>query len=179
MTIKPATTSWRMSKRHTPAPRSFGWPYRPVKTYTVACPSEIINANTIEQQDHCQLQNFSLYKSASLTLLSSSKQGTIFFETEIDFYQVGTSKQLHNHTRSDNGWDTKLHQCTPIWSQNNSHPVKRITWIWRHDTIQWNLRSDQEDGKDNGSPSNSGLKGNWRQQLFVQQSLFSLLSSNK
>jgi len=36
MTMRAATMSWMIRRRQKPAPRSFCWPYKPVRTYTVA-----------------------------------------------------------------------------------------------------------------------------------------------
>ena len=35
MTMRAATMSWMIRRRQTPAPRSLGWPYKPVRMYTV------------------------------------------------------------------------------------------------------------------------------------------------
>ena len=69
------------------------------------------------------------------TFLSTRKQSTIFLQTEIDFDEVGTGKELHDHARRNDRRDTKLHKCTTVGCENDTHPVEWVRRVRGHDAI--------------------------------------------
>lgn len=87
-----------------------------------------------------------------LTLLSTAEEGSVVLEREVDIDQLRTSQKLHDHTRSDNGGDTEFHEGTTVRSHDSSKPVKRVGRVRRHDPIQWDLRTDEEDKQGGGCP---------------------------
>ena len=50
--MRPATNSWMMIRRQTPAPMSDGSPYMPVITYTMAWPRVITMPNTGREREN-------------------------------------------------------------------------------------------------------------------------------
>lgn len=60
------------------------------------------------------------------TFLRARKESPILLETKVDFDEVSTGEELHNHSRGDNGTDTQFHQRSAVRGQNDTHPVERI-----------------------------------------------------
>ena len=62
----------------------------------------------------------------SLTFLGSFVEGAVFLNALIDINDLCTSKELHNHTGSDDRANTEFHQSTSVGGEDDSHPVERI-----------------------------------------------------
>ena len=86
------------------------------------------------------------------TLLSTAEQRTILLERKIDINQIGTSEELHDHSRRDDWGDTELHKCTAVGRENDAHPIQRVGRVGGHNTVQRDLRADQEDEERHGRP---------------------------
>lgn len=86
------------------------------------------------------------------TFLGSTEQGAVVLEAKVDINQLGTCEKLHDHARSDDGGDTKLHQGTPVGSEDSTKPVKRVGGVRGHDAVERNLRADEEDEEGDGCP---------------------------
>jgi hypothetical protein len=91
---------------------------------------------------------------ARLTLLGSIEKRAILLETVVDLNEVGASKELHEHARGDNRGDTEFHEGSTVGGEDSTHPVQRIRRVGGHDSIQRDLRADQEDEEGDGSPEN-------------------------
>ncbi len=92
-------------------------------------------------------------------LLGTTEKSAVLLEAEVDFDEVGTGEELHDHSRGDDGRDTEFHERTSVGGKNDTHPVQRIGAVTGDDTVKRDLRRYQKDGKDNGSPHDSALEG--------------------
>lgn len=83
----------------------------------------------------CRAFSQAFKRIVTLTLLSSTKEGPVLLEVEVDVDEVGSSEELHDHTRCDNRGDTQLHEGSPVGSENDTHPVEGIRRVRGHDTV--------------------------------------------
>lgn len=88
------------------------------------------------------------------------EQSTVFLGTLVNFDDLGTSEELHDHTTGNNGGDTEFHESTSVGCKDNTHPVERITSNSLGNTVKGHLTADQVDKEDNSSPHSSGLERN-------------------
>ncbi len=86
------------------------------------------------------------------TLLSTRKQGTVLFQTEVDFNKVCTGEELHDHARGNDRTDTKFHESTAVGGKDDTHPVQRVRRVGGHDAVEWDLGADQEDEESDRRP---------------------------
>jgi hypothetical protein len=61
-----------------------------------------------------------------LTLLGTTEQRSVVFETEVNVDQLGPGEELHDHARGDDRGDTEFHQGTPVGGEDGSEPVERV-----------------------------------------------------
>ena len=89
-----------------------------------------------------------------LTLLGSVEERTILLEAVVNLNEVGASEELHEHARGDNGGDTELHEGSTVGGKDSTHPVERVRRVGGHDSVQGDLRANQEDEEGDSSPEN-------------------------
>ena len=87
-----------------------------------------------------------------LTFLSAAEKSAILLEREVDLNQVGAGQQLYDHAGGVDGGDAKFHESTAVRGQDDTHPVKWIGGVRRHDTVQRDLRTDKENQEGDGGP---------------------------
>lgn len=87
-------------------------------------------------------------------LLGSRKQGTIFLYVVVNLDNTTSSKKLHDKTRCYNRTDSKFHKSSTVGSEDNTHPVERITGFGALNTIDRNLTAHKENEQSNGCPKN-------------------------
>ena len=87
-----------------------------------------------------------------LTFLSTAEQSPVLLETEVHVDEISTRQELHNHSRGDNGRNTKFHKRSTVRGEDDAHPVERVGRVGRHDTVQGHLRANQENKQRNGCP---------------------------
>ena len=104
-----------------------------------------MTAKTVMQR-RCQMICSLVILSRPLTFLGTTEERPILLQVKVDLDKVGTGEELHDHSRRDNGRDTKFHESTSVGSENDPHPVERVGRVGRHDSIERNLRRNQEDG---------------------------------
>jgi len=75
-----------------------------------------------EETSRSGMQKYSKERK-ELTFLSTAEQRAVLFEREIHINEVGTRKQLHDHSRSDDGGDSEFHKSSTVGSQDDTHPV--------------------------------------------------------
>ena len=80
----------------------------------------------------------------NLTFLRPAKQRAVLLQVEVDIDQISTSQELHDHSGGKDRADTKFHECSPIRREDNTHPIERVGRVRRHDTVQRNLRANEE-----------------------------------
>lgn len=105
-------------------------------------------------------ESFTTSNNKTQQLLSSFKEGFLSLVLLVDFKKLSTSKQLHNHTSSNDGGDTEFHKGSSVGGKNDSHPIEGITTSSLGDTIEWHLTADEVDEEDDTGPDGSGLEGN-------------------
>ena len=66
---------------------------------------------------------------AILTLLRSTEQRTILLQRKVDFDEICTGEQLHNHSRGHDWCYTKFHECTTVGRKDDTHPIERVSRI--------------------------------------------------
>lgn len=91
-------------------------------------------------------------------LLGSTEKGAVILEAKVDLNKLSTCKQLHDHTRSDDGSDTELHKSTTVGRENDTKPVKRVGRVRRHDTVKRDLCANEENKKSRCCPKNLVLE---------------------
>ena len=119
---------------------------------------------------------FSFGSRQARTLLSSTEESPVFLEGEVDVDQASSLEKLDDHARRDDGRDTEFHEGTPVRREDDTHPIQRIyaqattsepsvesagrdreaertRRVRRHDTIQRDLRANQEDEESDRCPS--------------------------
>jgi len=102
-------------------------------------PSHDVNDSLTQSDDHSE------------QFLRSVKKCSVLGRVA-DFDDFGAGEELHDHTGSDDRRNAQFHQSSSIRSQDDSHPIKRIRRIRRHDAEQRDLTTDQEDEKGDGRP---------------------------
>lgn len=85
-------------------------------------------------------------------LLGSGEKLTIFLDSLIDLDNSGSSKKLHDETRSNDWTDSELHKRSSVGSEESSGPVEGIRRLARSDTVEWDLAADQEDEESQSGP---------------------------
>ena len=88
----------------------------------------------------------------ALTFLCSAEKSSIFLQGEIDLDEICTGKKLHDHPAGNDWGDTEFHECSSIWSEDNTHPVERVWRVRGHDTVEGHLRANQEYEESYSSP---------------------------
>jgi hypothetical protein len=118
--MSPATKSWMMIRRQTPAPISLGCPYIPVSTYTMAW-----KENKVAKENH-EYKNLYLSHSDhhAKELLSSIDESSVLGGVS-NLYELGTGQQLPDQTRGDDGGDTPLHEGSYVGGKDDTDPVER------------------------------------------------------
>lgn len=84
--------------------------------------------------------------------MSTGEKGTVFFETEVDFDEVCASEELHDHARRDDRTYTQFHEGTTVGCKDDAHPIERVRRVGGHDTVEWDLRADQENEEGDRRP---------------------------
>lgn len=93
-----------------------------------------------------------------LTFLCSVEQSTVFLRTLVDFDDLGSGKELHDHTTGNDRGDTEFHKSTSVRGEDDTHPVERITSDSLGNTIKGHLAADQVHKEDNTGPHSSSLE---------------------
>lgn len=88
----------------------------------------------------------------SLTFLSTTEQGPVLLQREVDFDEVCTSEELHDHSRRDDGRNSEFHERSTIRGEDDTHPVEWVSGVGGHDAIQRHLRANQENEQSDGGP---------------------------
>ena len=108
----------------------------------------MINANTKVHVSQSQKRAF-LRK---LTFLSTAEQSPVILQSKVNLNKVGTGQQLHNHATGDDRTDSQFHKRSTVRCEDDTHPEQGVGRVRRHDTVQRNLRADQENAKRDGRP---------------------------
>ena len=69
------------------------------------------------------------------TFLRPVKENTILLDVLINSDNVGTRKQLHNGSGSDDGRDAQLHEGTTVGRHDDAHPIEGVGRLRTHDTV--------------------------------------------
>ena len=91
-------------------------------------------------------------KRQARTFLSPAEQRPILLETKVDIDKVGARKQLHDHSRGNDGCDTEFHERSAVGGEDYTHPVQRVRRVGGHDSVQRHLRAYQENKECYGCP---------------------------
>jgi len=84
-------------------------------------------------------------KTGQVTFLGSTEKSTVFLQAKVDLYQICAGKELHDHSTRNDWADAEFHERTAIGREDDTHPVEWIGRVGGHDTIERDLRTDQED----------------------------------
>lgn len=97
-------------------------------------------------------EGFSESNNESEEFLSCLEKVSIFFGRLVNFDDLCSSQELHDHTRGDNGRDTQLHESTLVRGQDDSEPIQRIGSLLLDHTVEGDLTANQIDEEGDGSP---------------------------
>lgn len=120
------------------------------------------------------------------TLLGGAEQGAVLLEGKVDLDESGALEELDDHAGSDDGSDTEFHERSSVRREDDTHPVQRVwrkerlraAWmsvscltdhlgsrigslprtgrVRRDDSIERDLRADEEHEQSDRSPSDLG-----------------------
>ena len=91
-------------------------------------------------------------KKQARTFLSPAEQRPILLETKVDIDKVGARKELHDHSRGNDGCDTEFHERSTVGCEDYTHPVQWVRRVGGHDSVQRHLRAYQENKQCYGCP---------------------------
>lgn len=94
--------------------------------------------------------------------MGTSEQGSVVLETKVDFNEVGTRKELHDHARGEDRSDTEFHECTTVGGHDDTSPVKGVGRVGGDDAIEGDLGAHKEDEKSYCCPEHFLIKGDLR-----------------
>ena len=152
MTMTPAKVSWIMMRMAFPAPRESTSPYWPDQTVAKPSKRAITKPRTIKDISKAKFYYF------LLTFLCTVEQSTVFLGVLVNFDELGSGKELHDHTTGNDRGDTEFHKGTSVRGKDDTHPVERITSDSLGNTIKGHLAADQVHKEDDSSPHSSSLE---------------------
>ena len=85
-------------------------------------------------------------------LLGAVEQGLVVLCAQVDFNDLGSSKELHHQAGRDDGADTELHEGAAVGGKDDAHPVEGVGVLGVLDAVQRDLAADQEDEEGDHSP---------------------------
>jgi len=92
--------------------------------------------------------------------LSGIDQLFVFLVFLIDLDYLGADQQLHDHSGSDNGTNSQLHQSPSVGGHDDSGPVHGVVSGHVTNSVERNLRTDQENEESEDGPEQLVLEGN-------------------
>ena len=122
--------------------------------------SQNVDNSLAKSHDHTEKLLGTGEEGAEIVSFYFTAENLPFFGGVANFNEFCAGKQLHDETRSDDWWDTQLHKSTAVGGEDDTNPVKRISWFRAHDTKERNLTAYQENKKRNSSPQNFFAKLN-------------------
>mmetsp|Transcript_103451 Transcript_103451/g.321783 ORF Transcript_103451/g.321783 Transcript_103451/m.321783 type:complete len:256 (-) Transcript_103451:2-769(-) len=87
-------------------------------------------------------------------LLRTREERAVLLQALVYINDPASSKQLHDHARSNDRRNTQLHQGASVRCQDNTHPVERVRALRGHDAVERDLAADQENKERNRRPQN-------------------------
>jgi hypothetical protein len=86
-------------------------------------------------------------------LLGSLEEFSVLLGGLVDFDDLGTCEQLHDHAGSDDGGYSKLHKGSLIRGKDYPKPIEGVGSFLLNHTVKRDLAADKIDEKSDGSPN--------------------------
>lgn len=105
-------------------------------------------------------------------LLGGLVELAVGLKVEVDIDEVGSSKELEDHSGGDNWGDTQLHESTSVGGHHHTEPVERIRGIRGDNAVKWHLGHDQEDHEGQAGPHELLVEWNlglWLRDLWEER----------